>query len=237
MISFTLVVFAALAASIANTSPIPISNSGPPATTVEASLLPVNTSSGSPVHSKLSEIHENCEDLGNKVMDETGFTHRDKNGMPAKRKNSLVNTARCKQDGSPHPPASGSAGLPQPQSKPVSASNSAVDFQQVMKDHRPNAVSASQSAAHYMQYRTSHGLDADDSDKIEMGKSAEYNYASKTSGDLGQHPHRHQTREGADCSIAAGGILCTVKGDAGRVQKFEASLVEPEIQTHIANID
>ena len=185
MVSFTLAVFAALAASLANTSPIPISNSGPPATAVQAALLPVNTSSGSPVHSKLSEIHENCEDLGNKAIDETGSTHRDKNGMPAKRTSSVVNTARCKQDGPPHPPASGLAGLPQPQSKPVSASNSAVDNQQVMKDDRPDAASASQSAAHYRQYRTSHGLDADDSDKLKWERVEHIKMLVRLPGTLG----------------------------------------------------
>ena len=171
-------------------------------------------------------------------MDETGFTHRDKNGMPAKSTSSVVNTARCKQDGPPHPPASGLAGLPQPQSKPVSASNSAVDYQHVMKDHRPDAASASQSAAHYRQYRTSHGLDADDLDNVETGKSEEYKNACKTVGELRQHPHhRHQKQEGADCSIAAGEGLGTVKGDAGRLQSFEASLVDPKIPAHIANTD
>lgn len=32
-------------------------------------------------------------------------------------------------------------------------------------------------------------------------------------------------------------FLCKVKGDAERVQNFEASLVEPEFPTHITSID
>ena len=235
MVSFTLVVFAALAASIANASPIPLSVTGP-TTTTEAGLLPLYTPFRSPVRSKPSEIHDSCEDPGDRAMDEIGFTHYDKSGTPAKRTSSVMNTARCKQDGPLHPSASGLAGLPQPQCKPVSASSSVVGYQQVMKDHGPDATSTSESAAHNRQYRTSHGLDAYDLDKIKTGKSGEYKNAGKTSGDLRQHPH-HQKCEGADCSIAAGGVLCTVKANAGRVQTFEASLVDPEIPTHISNID
>ena len=237
MISSTLVVFAALAASIANASPIPFSNSGPTAT-AKASLLPVCSPPGSPVRPKTSEIHDSCKDPGDRAMDDTGFAHHDRIGTPAKRTSAVMNTARCKQDEPPHPSASDFAGIPQPQSKPVSASNSAVDYQQVVKDRDQDAVSASESAAHCRQYITSHGLDADDSDKVETGRSGEYNTGDQTSGDLRRHPHHHhQKREGTDCSIAAGGVLCKVKGDAESVQGFEASLLEPNIPTHIANID
>lgn len=237
MVFFTLVVLAALAASIANASPISFSNSDP-ATSTEGGLLPVYTPPGSPVRSKTSETHETCEDLGNKAMHETGIAHHDKSGTPAKRTSSVMNTARCEQDGPPHPSGTGFAGLPQPQSETISASNSAVNYQKVMKDHGPYAASAAESAAHYRQYRMSHGLDADDSDNIETEKSGEYNTAGQASGDPRRHPHhRHQKREGSDCSFAAGGVLCMVKGDAESVQNFEASLVEPNIPTHIANID
>ena len=99
-------------------------------------------------------------------------------------------------------------------------------------------MSTSESAAHYRQYRTSHGLDADESNSAETGKSGEYNTGGQTSGDLRRHPHhRHQKREGSDSSIAAGGVLYKAKGNAESVQSFEASLVEPNIPTHIANID
>ena len=201
MISSTLVVFAALAASIPNASPIPFSNSGPTAT-AKASILPVYSPPGTPVRPKTSETHDNCEDPGDRAMDDTGLAHHDKIGTPAKRTSSVMNTARCKQDESPHPSASDFAGIPQPQSKPVSASNSAVDYQQVVEDRDPDTVSAFESAARYRQYETSHCLDADDSDNAETGKSGEYNTGGQTSGDLRRHPHhRHQKREESDCSI------------------------------------
>ena len=235
MVSFTFVVFAAIAASIANTSPIPFSNSGP-ARMTEAGLLPVYTP-GSPVRSKTSEDNDTCEDLGNKAMDETRFAYNDKDESPAKRTSSLMNTARCRQDGSPQPSGPGFAGPPQPQSETVSALNSAVDHQQVMKDHGPDAASAAESAAHYRQYRMSHGLDTDESDSIKTEKSGEYKTGGQASGNL--------TRQSASSSPRAGRIrlqycgwmsLCKVKGDAESIQTFEASLVEPNIPTHMLTL-
>ncbi len=206
MIAFTVALFAALAASIVNASPIPFSNAVPSAATIEAGLPPVYTPTGSAVHSKISEVHDHCEDAGD--------------------------------DGPPYPPTSGFAKLPHPESRTVSGSNSVADYQQVMKGRGLDAAAESESAAHYQQYRTSHGLDAADSDRIEKGKSGEYENDGQTSWELGHHPHlRHQKREGSDCSIAAGGVLCEVKHDAEPVQDHEASLIEPDIPTHIANIN
>ncbi len=238
MVSFTVIVFAALAIGIANSSPIPFSNAGPSATTTEAGLLPVYTPSDSPVHFKISEIHDHCEDPGNKAMDGTELADHDKIGAHADGTNPMMNTARCEHDGPPHPPASGFVELPQPESKTISGSNSAADYQQVVTGHGLDAASEPEPAAHYQQYRTSHGLDAADSDRIEKGKSGDYEIDGRTSWDL-RHPphHRHQKWEGSDCSIAAGGVLCKVKRDAEPVQNFEASLVDPDIPTHIANVD
>ena len=190
MVSFTLVVFAALAASIADASPIPSSNSGP-ATTTEAGLLPVYTPPGSPVRSKTSEIHNTCEDPGDRAVDGTGLAHLDKDGTPASKTSRVLNTARCEQDRPPHPSASGLARLPQPRSATVSALNSLVDHQQVMKDRDPDAAPASESAAHYRQFRTSHGLDADDSDKIETGKSG-------SGSESTAHYRQYRTSHGLD---------------------------------------
>lgn len=206
MINFTVVLFAALAASIVNASPISFSNAVPSAPTIEAGTRPVSTPTGSPVHSKISEVHDHCEDPGD--------------------------------DGPPYPPASGSAKLPHPESGTVSGSNSVADNQQVMKGRGLDAAAEPEWAAHYQQYRTSHGLDAADSDTIMKGESGEYENDGQTSRDLGHHLHlRHQEREGSDCSIAAGGVSCRVKQDAEPVLYHEVSVVEPDIPTHIANID
>ena len=206
MIAFTVILFAALAASIANASPIPSSNAFPSATTIEAGIPPVYTSTGSPVHSKMSEVPDHCEDPGD--------------------------------DEPPYPPASSFAKLPHPESRTVSGSNSVSNYQQVMKGRGLDGAAEAELVAQYQQYRTSHGLDAADSDRIEKGKSGEYENNGQTSREIGHHPHlRHQKREGSDCSIAASGVLCRVRQDAEPVQDHEASLIEPNIPTHVANID
>ena len=206
MIAFTVALFAALAASIVYASPIPFSNAFSSATTIEASIPPVYTPTGSPVHSTMSEVHDHCEDPGD--------------------------------DGPPYPPASSFAKLPHPESRTVSGSNLVPDHQQVMKGRGLDGAAEAELVAQYQQYRTSHGLDTAYSDRIEKGKSGQYEKDGQTSWDLGHHPHlRHQKREGSDCSIAAGRVLCRGKQDAEPVQDHEASLVEPDIPTHIANID
>ena len=238
MVSFTVVVGVTLAASIANASPIPYSNAVPSATTTEAGLLPVYTPTGSPVLFKMSERHDHCEGLSDKAMDGIELAHHDKNGAHANGRSPVMNTIRYKHDEPAQPLASGSAELPQPESRIASGSNSAADYQQVMKGHGLDAAPGSESAAHYQQYRTSHGFDAADSDRAEKGKSEGYENDDRASLDL-RHPphHHHQKREGSDCSIAAGKVLCKVKQDAEPGQDFEASNLDPDIPTHIADID
>ena len=225
MMAFTVVLFSALAASIVNASPIPFSNAVPSATTIVAGLLPVYAPNGSPVHSKISEVYDHCEGPGD--------------------------------DGPPYNSASGFAKPPLPESGTISASGSDTDYQQVISgrglnaaakaksaaqqygtSHGLDAEAEAESAAHYQQYRTSHGLEAADSDRIEKGKSGEYDNDGQNSSDLEYHPHlRHQKGEGSDCRIAGSGGLCRVKQDVGPMQNYEASLAEPDIPTHIANID
>ena len=224
---FTVVLFAALAASIVNASPIPSSNAVPLATTIEAGLQPGYTPTGSPVQSKISEVHDHCVDSGN--------------------------------DGPVYPPTSGFAKLPHPESNTISGSNSVADYQQVMKghdldvaaevesaahyqqyrtSHGVDAAAEAESAAHYQQYRTSHGLDAADFNRIEQGKSEEYQNDGQTSRELGHRPHlRHQKQQGSGCIVAGSGVLCRVKQDAEPVQDHKASPVDPDIPRHIANID
>ena len=199
--------------------------------------MPVCSPPGSPVRRKTAEIHDSCKYPSDRAIDDAGFVRHDRIGTLAKRTSAVMNTTRCKQDEPPYPSASDFAGIPQPQSKPVLASNSGVTYQQVVKDHDQDAIFASESAAHCRQYLTSHGLDADGSDNVKTGKSGEYDTGGQTSGDPRRHPHHHHQKwEGADCSIAARRALCKVKEDAESVQNSEASLLEPNIPRHIANI-
>ena len=64
MIAFTLVLFAALAASIANASPTPFFNADASATKKKTGLPPVYPPTGSSGHSEASEVRDHCEDPG-----------------------------------------------------------------------------------------------------------------------------------------------------------------------------
>ena len=208
-----------------NASPIPFSNAVPSATTIEAGLPPVYAPDDSPVHPTISEVHDPCEDPSD--------------------------------DGSPYHSTSGFVKPPLSESGTASGSGSSADYQRLMSgrglnaaaeaesavqqyrtSHGLDAKAEAESAIHCQQYRTSHGLEAADSDRIEEGKSGESDSDGQNAWDLGYHPHlRQQKGEGSDCRIAGSGVLCRVKQDAGPMQNYEASLPEPDIPTHTANID
>ena len=223
--AFTVVLFSTVAASIVNASPIPFLNAVPSATTIEAGLPPIYAPHGSPVHSTISKGHDHCDDPSDDVP--------------------------------PYHSTSGVVKPPRSESGTVSGSGSSADYQRLMSGRGPNAAAEAESAAqqyrtshgldaeaesesaiHCQQYRTSHGHEAADSDRTEKGKGGESDNDGQISWESGYHPHlRHQKGEGSDCRIAGSGVLCRVKQDAGPMQNYEASLAEPDIPIHIANID
>ena len=225
MMAFTVVLFSTLATSFVNASPIPFSHAVPSATTIEAGLPPIYAPHGSPVHSTIFEVHDHSEDPSDNVP--------------------------------PYHSTPGFVKLPLSESGTVSGSGSSTDHQrltsgrglnagaeaesaaqQYRTSHGLDAKAEAESAAHYQQYRTSHGLEAADSDRIEKEEGGECDNDGQNSWDLGYHSHlRHQTGEGSDCRIAGSGVLCRVKQDTGPMQNYEASLAEPDIPIHIANID
>lgn len=248
MMAFTVVLFSALATSIVNASPIPFSNAVPSATTIEAGLPPVYKPPDSPVHSKMSEVHDHCEDPrdnGTPYPSSSGFAKPpfpesgtvSGSGSVADSQQVMsergLNTAAEAESAAHYQQHMTSHGL-----DAAAEPESAAYYQQYRTSHGRDAAAEAESVAHYQQYRTSHGLDAADSDRIEEGKSGKHENDDQTSGDVGHHPHlRHQNREGSDCSDAADGVLCWVTQDGGPVQDYEASLAEPDTPTYIANID
>jgi len=232
MMAFTVVLFSALATSIVNASPIPFSNAVPSATTIEAGLPPVYTPPDSPVHSKMSEVHDHCEDPrdnGPPYPSSSGFA---KPPLPesgtVSGSGSVADYQQVMSEGGLNTAAEAESAAHYQQYRTshgldaAAEPESAAYYQRYRTSHGRNAAADAEAVAHYQQYRTSHGLNADDSDRDEKGKNGKYENDGQSSWDLGHHPHlRHQNREGSDCSMAASGVLCRVKQDAGPVQDHE----------------
>ena len=239
--TFAVFLFAVLAASFVNASPIPSLNAVPLATTIKAGFPPVYPPTSSPIHSKLSEVHDHCEGSGddrppcppasgfaklphpesstvsgsNSVADYQHVMKGD--GLDVAAEAELV--AHYQQYRTSH-------GL-----DAATDAKSAAHYQEYKESHGLDAAAEDEPAAHYQEYRISHGLDAADSDKIEQGKSGEYE-------NDGHPPHlRHQKQEGSGCIVGGSGVLCRVNQDAEPVQDHEVSLLDPEIPRQIANIN
>ena len=246
MMTFTVVLFSTLAASIVNANPIPFLNAVPSANTIEAGLSPIYAPNGSPVHSTISKGHDHCEDSS-----DDGPPYRSNSGFvkPPLPESGAVTGSGSSADyqrlmsGRGHNAAAEAESAAQNYRTShgldaEAGAESGIDCQQYRTSHSHEAATEAESAAHYQQYKTSHGLEAADTDRIEKGKGEESDNDGQVSWDLGYHPHlRHQKGEGSDCRIAGSGVLCRVKQDAGPMQNHEASLAEPDIPTHIANID
>ena len=246
--TFAVVLFAALAASIVNASPIPSLNTVPLATTIEAGLQPGYTPTGSPIHSKLSEVYDHCEDSGDdgppcppgsgfaKLPHPESSTVSGSNSVADYQqvmKGHGLDVAAEAESVAHYQQYRTSHGL-----DAAADAKSAAHYQEYRESHGLDAAAEAESAAHYQEYRTSHGLDAADSDRNEQAKSEEYENDGEIPLEVGHHPHiRHQKQQGSGCIVAGSGALCRVKQDAEPVQDHEASLVDPDIPRHIANID